>query len=75
MDQIRLVAVGEGTTSYLLDPDRDPSTPGFTFRNPDFNVRSLRGNAVIRWDTPGSTLFLVWQQSRGGTESFEDLDL
>lgn len=75
-DQIRLVADEEGTTSYLLDPDRDPSTPGFTFRNPDFNVRSLRGNAVIRWEyRPGATLFLVWHQSRSGTESFGDLDV
>jgi len=33
--------------------------------NPDFNVRSLRGNAVFRWEyLPGSTLFLVWTQQR-----------
>ncbi|HEX2188986.1 MAG TPA: DUF5916 domain-containing protein [Longimicrobiaceae bacterium] len=31
----------------------------------DFNVRSLRSNAVLRWEwRPGSTLFLVWQQDR-----------
>jgi hypothetical protein len=29
--------------------------------NPDFSYRSLRGNAVLRWEyRPGSTLFLVW---------------
>jgi hypothetical protein len=28
-------------------------------------VRSLLGNAVLRWEwSPGSTLYLVWQQSR-----------
>ena len=33
--------------------------------NPDFNYRSLRGTAVLRWEwRPGSTLFLAWQQSR-----------
>ena len=33
--------------------------------NPDFNFRSLRGTAVLRWEwRPGSTLFLAWQQSR-----------
>ncbi|MGH7506546.1 MAG: DUF5916 domain-containing protein, partial [Longimicrobiales bacterium] len=31
----------------------------------DFSTRSLRGNAVLRWEwKPGSTLFLVWQQRR-----------
>jgi hypothetical protein len=34
--------------------------------NPDFINRSLRGNAVLRWEyRPGSVLFLVWTQSRG----------
>ncbi|HJQ21083.1 MAG TPA: DUF5916 domain-containing protein [Gemmatimonadaceae bacterium] len=33
----------------------------------DFNLRSLRGNAVLRWEwREGSTLFLAWQQSRFG---------
>ncbi|MEM7786675.1 MAG: DUF5916 domain-containing protein [Bacteroidota bacterium] len=37
---------------------------------PDFTVRSLRGNAVLRWEyRPGSTLFLVWQQQRDGVEA------
>ncbi|MDP2955256.1 MAG: DUF5916 domain-containing protein [Longimicrobiales bacterium] len=31
----------------------------------DFNYRSLRGTAVLRWEyRPGSTLYLAWQQSR-----------
>jgi len=30
----------------------------------DFSYRSLRGNAVVRWEyRPGSTLFLVWTTS------------
>lgn len=37
----------------------------YSFATPDFNVRSLRGNAVLRWEyRPGSTLFVVWQQQR-----------
>ncbi|HEY6109882.1 MAG TPA: DUF5916 domain-containing protein, partial [Gemmatimonadales bacterium] len=33
--------------------------------NPDFDVLSFRSNLVLRWEwRPGSTLFLVWQQSR-----------
>jgi hypothetical protein len=38
-----------------------------TFTVPDrsFTTRSLRGNAVLRWEyRPGSTLYLVWQQER-----------
>jgi hypothetical protein len=44
--------------------------------NPDFNRKSLRGNAVLRWEyRPGSTLFLVWNVvgsdlSRPGEFSF-----
>jgi hypothetical protein len=33
----------------------------------DFNLRSFRSNAVMRWEwRPGSTLFVVWQQDRSG---------
>ena len=41
--------------------------------NPDFHFRSLHSNLVLRWEfRPGSTLFLVWQQSRG--RGFDALD-
>jgi len=31
----------------------------------DFNLRSLRGNAVLRWEwREGSTMYVAWQQSR-----------
>ncbi|MGZ5440635.1 MAG: DUF5916 domain-containing protein [Thermoanaerobaculia bacterium] len=34
-------------------------------QNPDFVLRSMRGNAVLRWELRGaSTLFLVWNQQR-----------
>jgi hypothetical protein len=37
----------------------------FVFDNPDFNLKSLRVNAVFRWEfTPGSTLYGVWTQQR-----------
>jgi hypothetical protein len=39
--------------------------PSFFVPNSDFNLRSLRGNAVLRWEwRPGSTLYLAWQQDR-----------
>jgi hypothetical protein len=58
---------------YSLDADRNPLTPALTFSNPDFNFRSLRGNAVMRWEyRPGSTVFLVWTQSRSSEETIGD---
>jgi hypothetical protein len=42
----------------------------------DFNYRSLRGTAVLRWEwRPGSTLYLAWQQSRADyAEGVGDFD-
>jgi hypothetical protein len=38
--------------------------PTFAFSNPTFTFRSLRGNAVLRWEyRPGSTLYAVWTRS------------
>jgi hypothetical protein len=60
---------------YKLDPDRDPATANFQFQNPDFNTRSLRGNAVLRWEyRPGSTVFFVWQQERAGGAPIGDFE-
>lgn len=36
---------------------------------PDFAVRAIQGNAILRWEfRPGSALFAVWQQARDGFE-------
>ena len=49
---------------YLVDPEGDGAEP-FEVSDLDFNLRSLLGSAVLRWEwRPGSTLFLVWQQTR-----------
>jgi len=40
----------------------------YSFDDPDFNFRQFQSNLVVRWEyTPGSTLFLVWTQSRTGS--------
>ena len=64
------------TTSYTIDPDGvSGSSPSFDVGNPNFNVHSLRGNAVLRWEyRPGSALFLVWQQERNGVEEVFSFD-
>jgi len=42
----------------------------------DFNLRSLRGNSVLRWEwREGSTLYVAWQQSRSAELPFGDFDL
>ena len=84
--QIHKTVYGEGrgtiTTTgtgesrvYTIDPDGPgPSSP-FTIGNPDFNFRSLRGNAVLRWEyRPGSTLFFVWNQNRADAVGVGDFD-
>lgn len=41
----------------------------------DFNLRSLRGNAVLRWEwRRGSTIFVAWQQRRMDIGSVGDFD-
>ena len=36
-----------------------------SFTDRDFNVRSLIGNAIFRWEyRPGSAIFLVWQRQQ-----------
>lgn len=59
------ISYDEEENRYEVDPDGSGSAESFEFGNPDFKMRSLRGNAVFRWEfRPGSTMYLVWQQSR-----------
>lgn len=65
----------EGSRQYTVDPDGAGPAASFTFDDPSFTVRSLRGNAVLRWEyRPGSTLFFVWTQSRDDQLSVGTLD-
>jgi hypothetical protein len=60
---------------YVVDPDGLGPAPEFTFANPDFNFKSLRGTVVFRWEyRPGSTFYLVWTQSRQDFANPGDLD-
>jgi hypothetical protein len=68
--------ISEVDGGYAVDPDGDGPAETFAFWNPDFNVRSLRGNAVLRWEyRPGSTVYLVWQQRRFGSAPYGDSQL
>lgn len=61
--------------SYHVDPDGTGPAAAFDVANPNFNIRSLRGTAVLRWEyRPGSTVFFVWTQQRSGAEAYGDFD-
>jgi hypothetical protein len=62
--------------TYTIDPDGSGPAAPFTFNNPDFNYKSLRGNAVLRWEyLPGSVLYFVWTQTRSDVESVGEFDI
>lgn len=60
---------------YEIDPDGKGQS-NFTISNPDFNFKSLRGTAVLRWEfAPGSILFLVWTHERSDFEERGDFNI
>jgi hypothetical protein len=47
-----------------IDENRDGKTD-YTFGKNDFNFRQFLSNLVVRWEyNPGSTVYLVWSQTR-----------
>jgi hypothetical protein len=64
---------GTSGTALTVNPDGsqlvNTGASSFTLRNRDFNTLSFRSNVVLRWEwRTGSTLYVVWQQDRAGTE-------
>jgi hypothetical protein len=55
-----------GSASQLVAPKTFDFVPyAGAVPDLDFNLRSLRGNAVLRWEwRQGSTLYVAWQQRR-----------
>ena len=52
-------------SAYLIDPDGAGPAASFRLADPNFNFKSLRVNAVGRWEfRPGSSLYVVWTQRR-----------
>ncbi|MBI3933698.1 MAG: carbohydrate binding family 9 domain-containing protein [Acidobacteria bacterium] len=65
---------GEDGTTITRQPDGSSlvtdGTASFTLTNRDFKTQSLRSNLVLRWEwRPGSTMYLVWQQNRSGSQA------
>ncbi|RKU13793.1 hypothetical protein C6503_15510, partial [Candidatus Poribacteria bacterium] len=72
------ITIGDYTNfKELVEPKSYQFKPYPLNENRDFHRRSLRGNTILRWEfRPGSTLFLVWSQSReAALESVRESDL
>ncbi|MDD8017440.1 MAG: DUF5916 domain-containing protein [Bacteroidota bacterium] len=61
--------ISKSGNDYTVNPNGTGSAQPITFSDPNFNYKSLRGNAVLRWEyLPGSALYFVWTQSRSDEE-------
>jgi Domain of unknown function (DUF5916) len=59
------LAFDPSTRMYTVDPDGIGSAPSFAFNDPDYNFKSLRLNAVFRWEMrPGSNFYAVWTRQQ-----------
>jgi len=60
------VSYDAAAEEFVVDEDLNGAAD-FSFDQPDFNFKQFRSNLVVRWEyIPGSTVFLVWSQSRTG---------
>ncbi len=73
-DDVQCAGICELDGTQYVDFDAD-GTADYAFSDRDFNVRSLIGNAVIRWEyRPGSTIFFVWQRRQSDRGLVGDFD-
>ena len=61
-------------SQYNVDENVDGKTD-YTIEKSDFNVKQFLSNLVIRWEyNPGSTVFLVWSQTRSYNSDSGQMD-
>jgi hypothetical protein len=61
--------------TICIDPDGGGAADTIAIADPGFTFRSLRGNAVLRWEyLPGSTLFVVWTRTASSSLSRGAID-
>jgi hypothetical protein len=59
---------------YEIDENID-GTNDYAFDKPDFNVREFLSNLVLRWEyNPGSSIYLVWSQTRSDNNYSGNMD-
>ncbi len=68
------ISFNSNDNTYYIDENLDNVTD-YSYGKPDFNVKEFLSNLVMRWEyRPGSTLFLVWTQTRSGFENSGSFD-
>ncbi len=68
--------IGQDGNVYTVDPDGAGAAMPFRFGDPDFNYRSVRGSAVLRWEfRPGSSMYVVWNENREDAVTTGTFDL
>ena len=61
--------------NYNVDENTDGTTD-YSFDKRDFNVQEFLSNLVVRWEyNPGSSVYLVWSQTRSSSNGSGNLDL
>ena len=64
----------EQNNQYRFDLNLDGTTD-YVIGNNDFKVREFLSNLVVRWEySPGSSVYLVWSQTRSSYENTGDLE-
>ena len=70
------IAYDAASQVYTIDPDGAGPASAFQVDEPNFNYKSLRVNAVFRWEWRlGSTLYAVWTQQREDSATTSDFSL
>ena len=65
-----------GSFSRSCARTRDFVPVAYGAPDPDFNLRSVRGRAVARWEfRPGSALYIAWNENRADTLARGDFRL
>lgn len=70
-----LISSGDYHDYHALAAARTRSYTAYSdyISNDDFNFRSVRGSAVIRWEfRPGSALYVAWNENRAGAATVGD---
>ncbi|MCE5347078.1 MAG: carbohydrate binding family 9 domain-containing protein [Bacteroidales bacterium] len=77
-DRFHTYSIGEityDTDHYNIDQNAD-SNSDYTIDNKSFNVQEFLSNLVIRWEyNPGSTIYLVWSQTRSYSGKIGTMDV
>ena len=67
--------LGEIVDGRVYPSGQGEGAVSFALPQPDFNIASLRGNAVLRWEwRPGSTMYFAWQQTRSDFRPVGDFE-